>query len=165
MGLTVAEAEDLFQSPFKAETHTISFEGLEVDFLEEGLRLTMRDAITDAREVQTADFVFSVLAPDILFAEKCALVASKERPQDLLHQVLLTQFLKYEFCVDLENPDTLDDNNWVLRAREVKTAELQFFEKDPGFGKRLARALAALNPTTHKRIKLWAKHHLPDYPK
>jgi len=163
MGLTVAEAEDLFQSPFKAETHTITFEGLEVDFLEEGLKLTLRDALNNVREVRTDDFVFFVLAPEILFAEKCALLANKERPQDRLHQALLVQFLKYEFCVDLEKPDALDGNDWVLRAREVKTTDLEFFSRDPLFNERLTRALVALNPATHRRIKHWAKHHLPGY--
>lgn len=57
MVLTMAEAEDLFQSPFKPETHTISFERLEVDFLEEGLRLTMREAMTSAHKVRAGDFV------------------------------------------------------------------------------------------------------------
>lgn len=163
MGLTVAEAEDLFQSPFKAETHTISFEGLEVDFLEEGLRLTMRDAITNGREVRAEDFTFYVLAPEILFAEKCALLANKERPQDRLHHALLVQFLKYEFCADLEKPDALDEDDWTLRAREVKTADLLFFTDDTRFNERLARAIAVLNPAAHKRIKHWAKHHLPGY--
>jgi hypothetical protein len=163
MGITVAEAEDLFQAPFKAETHTISFEGLEVDFLEEGLKLTMRDALTNVREVRTDDFVFFVLSPEILFAEKCALLANKERPQDRLHHALLVQFLKYEFCADLEKAGSLDVEDWVLRAREVKTADLQFFTNDVQFNNRLARALATLNPTTHKRILHWAKHHLPGY--
>ena len=163
MGITVAEAENLFQSPFKAETHTISFEGLEVDFLEEGLRLTIRDALTNVREVRAEDFVFFVLAPEILFMEKCALLANKERPQDHLHHALLVQFLKYEFCADLESADSLDAEDWVLRAREVKTADLQFFTNDTLFNGRLARALAMLNPTIHKRIKHWAKRHLPGY--
>ncbi len=161
MGLTMAEAEDLFQSPFQPDTHTISFEGLEVDFLEEGLRLTMRDAMTSAREVRTGDFVFLVLAPEVLFAEKCALIENKDRPQDRLHHALLVQFLKYEFCADLERPEALDDNDWVLRAREVKTADGRFFSHDTRFNERLLRALAALNPATHKRVKHWAKHHLP----
>jgi len=164
MGLTVTEAEQLFQSHFKAETHTISFEGLEVDFLEEGLRLTLRDALTHMREVQTAEFVFYVIAPEILFAEKRALLANKERPQDRLHHALLEQFLKYEFCADLEKPDTLEAEDWVLRAREVKTADLQFFTSDARFQERLQRGIARLHPTTHKRIKHWAKNHLPGYP-
>jgi hypothetical protein len=162
-GLTVAEAEDLFQSPFKAETHTISFEGLEVDFLEEGLRFTMRDALANAREVRTRDFAFLVLAPEILFAEKIALLQNKARPQDRLHHALLVQFLKYEFCADLEKSDVLDDNDWLLRAREVKIADLQFFTKDTQFNGRLARAVASFNPPTHKRIRHWAKHHLRGY--
>lgn len=33
MGLTEAEAAALLQSPFNSETHTISYRGLEVDFL------------------------------------------------------------------------------------------------------------------------------------
>jgi hypothetical protein len=163
MGLTVAEAEDLFQAPFKAETHTISFEGLEVDFLEEGLRLTIRDAVSHVREVRTEDFVFYVLAPEILFVEKCALLANKERPQDRLHHAVLVQFLKYEFCADLEKTDALDDDDWTLRAREIKTADLLFFTNDARFNERLTRAVMALNPAVHKRIKHWAKHHLPGY--
>jgi hypothetical protein len=163
MGLTVAEAEELFQAPFKVETHTISFEGLEVDFLEEGLRLTLRDALTHMREVQTGEFVFYVIAPEILFAEKCALLANKERPQDRLHHAMLVQFLKYEFCADLENSDALDAEDWVIRAREMKTADLQFFASDARFQERLLGGIAKLNPTTHKRIKHWAKPHLPGY--
>jgi len=163
MGLTVVEAEDLFQSPFKPETHTISFAGLEVDFLEEGLRLTMRDALTSVREVRTDDFVFFVLAPETLFAEKCALLANKERPQDRLHHAVLVQFLKHEFCSDLESPDTLDSDDWVLRARDVKTTDLQFFVNDNRFKQRLAHAIGALNSDKYKRIKHWAKNHLPGY--
>ena len=163
MGLTVEEAAGLFQAPFKEETHTISFEGLEVDFLEEGLKITLRDALTNLREVQTTDFVFNVLAPETLFAEKCALLANKERPQDRLHHALLVQFLQYEFCADLEKPDLLDSDAWVLRAREVKTADVQFFASDGRFNERLTRALPGLNSVNHKRILHWAKHHLPGY--
>lgn len=163
MGLTVAEAEGLFAAPFKAETHTISFEGLEVDFLEEGLRLTLGEAMTLAREVRTGDLVFSVLAPETLFAEKSALLANKPRPQDPLHHAVLVQFLKHELCADVENPATLDAAEWALRARAVKTTDGQFFASDTRFNERLIRALATLNPTTHKQIKHWAKHHLPGY--
>jgi hypothetical protein len=163
MGLTVEEAEGLFESPFKPETHTISFEGLEVDFLEEGLRLTLGEAASHAREVRMDDLVFSVLAPETLFAEKSALLANKARPQDYLHHTVLVQFLKYELCADLENSAALDADEWVLRARSVKTTDLQFFTSDARFNERLVRAVVALNPTTHKRIKHWAKHHLPGY--
>jgi hypothetical protein len=163
MGLTVEEATDLFQAPFKEETHTVSFEGLEVDFLEEGLKLTLRDALSHMREVRAGDFVFFVVAPEILYAEKCALLANKERPQDRLHHALLAQFLKYEFCADLEKADSLDADDWVARAREVKTTDLQFFTNDGRFSRRIARAVAALNPTTHKRIRHWAMHHLHGY--
>ena len=163
MGLTVEEAEGLFAAPFKPETHTISFEGLEVDFLEEGLRLTLSEAVTHAREVRAGDLVFSVLAPEALFAEKSALLANKARPQDHLHHAVLVQFLKHELCADLENQATLDPNEWVLRARTVKTTDLQFFSRDARFNERLVRAVAALNSTTHNQIKHWAKHHLPGY--
>ena len=163
MGLTVEEAEGLFQAPFKPETHTISFEGLEVDFLEEGLRLTLRDVLTHAREVRADDLVFAVGAPEILFAEKCALLANKERPQDRLHHAVLVQFLKYEFCADLENTERLDAEDWVNRAREVKSADSHFFVNDSRFNQRLLRAVTKLNSSTHKRIKHWAKHHLPGY--
>jgi hypothetical protein len=161
MGLTVEEAEGLFESPFKPETHTISFEGLEVDFLEEGLRLTLSEAASHAREVRMDDLVFSVLAPETLFAEKSALLANKARPQDRLHHAVLVQFLKHELCTDLENPATLDPDEWVLRARSVKTTDLKFFTNDVRFHERLMRAVVTLNPATHKQIKHWAKHHLP----
>jgi hypothetical protein len=163
MGLSVEEAADLLQAPFKAETHTITYEGLEVDFIEEGLRLTLREALTNMREVHAGDFVFFVVAPELLYTEKCALLAHKQRPQDRLHHALLTQFLKYEFCADLERPEALDANDWVARAREVRTAELRFFENDERFAGRLRRAVAALNATAHKRVRHWAKHHLPGY--
>ena len=163
MGLTVAEAAELLEAPFKEETHTITFEGQEVDFLEEGLRLTLRDALNHMREVHAGDFVFFVIAPEILYTEKCALLAYKERPQDRLHHRLLKEFLKWEFCGDLEKPESLDATDWVLRAREVKTADLQFFATDARFQTRLGQAVVALNPAAHKRIKHWAKHHLPGY--
>ena len=163
MGLTVEEAEGLFQAPFKPETHTITFEGLEVDFLEEGLRLTLSGALSNAREVHASDLAFAVLAPETLFAEKHALVAFKQRPQDRLHHAVLVQFLKHEFCADLENPAELDADDWVARARDVKTTDLNFFAADARFGERLTRAIAALHPTSHKRIQHWAKHHLPGY--
>lgn len=163
MGLTVEEAEGLFEAPFKPETHTISFEGLEVDFLEEGLRLTLGEATSHAREVRMDDLVFSVLAPETLFAEKSALLANKARPQDRLHHAVLAQFLKHELCSDLENPAALDTDEWVFRARSVKTTDLQFFSNDARFNERLVRAVVALNSATCKRIKHWAKHHLPGY--
>jgi hypothetical protein len=163
MGLSVEEAEGLFAVPFKPETHTISFEGLEVDFLEEGLRLTMSVAEANAREVRMDDLVFYVLAPETLFAEKSALLANKARPQDHLHQAVLVQFLKHELCADLESPATLDADEWVIRARSVKTTDLQFFSNDARFNERLVCAVVALNSSTHKRIKHWAKHHLPGY--
>jgi len=40
MGLDLAEASNLLQTPFDETTHTFHFRGLEVDFLEEGLQLT-----------------------------------------------------------------------------------------------------------------------------
>jgi hypothetical protein len=163
MGLTVEEAEGLFQAPFKPETHTISFEGLEVDFLEEGLRLTLRDALTHAREVRLSDLVFSVIAPETLFAEKCALLANKERPQDRLHHAVLVQFLKHELCADLENPAALDSEDWVDRVRSVKTSDLKFFTDDLQFNERLRQGIADLDAKTHRRVKHWAKHHLPGY--
>jgi hypothetical protein len=89
MGLSTEEAAELFQAPFKEGTHTITFAGLEVDFLEEGLRLTLSQALQNMRQVRTDDFEFFVVAPEILYAEKCALIANKERLQDGLHQACL----------------------------------------------------------------------------
>lgn len=163
MGLTEKEAEELFQATFKPETHTITFQGLEVDFLEEGLRLTLRDALNHMREVHAGDLVFYVIAPEVLYTEKCALLANKERPQDRLHHALLAQFLKHEFCADLVKPDLLDADDWVARAREAKTADMEFFARDREFAAQLRQGIASLDPASHKRIKHWAKHHLPGY--
>ena len=126
MGLTEAEASELLQAPFKPETHTILFRGVEVDFLEEGFRLTIDVALRSNREVRTSDFVFNVLDPSVLYAEKCALVALKPRPQDKLHHALLIEFLKQEFCADVEKPASLDAHDWIERARTVKTADHDF---------------------------------------
>jgi hypothetical protein len=163
MGLTEVEATDLFQAPFKPETHTISFRGLEVDFLEEGFRLTHDLALANRREVRTKDFTFFVLDPAALYSEKAALLANKARPQDRLHHALLAQFLKYEFCSDVEKPGRLDATDWVASARTVKTADINFFANDACFNARLLRAIAALTAPEHRALKHWAKHHLPGY--
>lgn len=163
MGLTEAEAAALLKSPFKPETHTISHRGLEVDFLEEGFRLTLDVVAANSRDVHTNDFVFSVINPAILYAEKCALIANKARPQDHLHQALLAEFLKFEFCTDLEKPATLEVRDWLASARTVKTSNLKFFENDERLRRRLSAAISNLTATEHRSLKNWAKHHLPDY--
>ncbi len=162
MGLTEAEGAALLGSPFKPETHTISFRGLEVDFLEEGFRLTLELALRNPREVRTSDFVFYVVDPSVLYSEKSALVASKSRPQDRLHRTLLAEFLKYELCTDVEQPAELSGRDWVARAKTIKTADLEFFARDEKFARRLAKGIAKL-PPLQKPLKHWAKHHLPDY--
>jgi len=163
MGLTEAEAEALLQAPFKPETHTITYRGLEVDFLEEGFRLTLDVAAANSRDVRTSDFRFAVVEPAILYAEKCALIANKSRPQDFLHQALLAEFLKFEFCTDLEKPATLDTHEWLASARTVKTADHDFFTRDPKLVARLQRNIRALTQHEHRALKHWAKHHLPGY--
>ena len=162
MGLTEAEGVALLGSPFKPETHTISFRGLEVDFLEEGLRLTLDLALRNSREVRTSDFVFYVIDPGLLYSEKSALVTSKARPQDHLHRALLAEFLKYELCTDVERAAGLDARDWVTRAKTVKTADLEFFARDEKFARRLALGINKLSPL-HKQVQHWARHHLPGY--
>ena len=163
MGLTEAEAEALLGSPFNPETHTISFRGLEVDFLEEGFRLTLELVEANSREVRATDFVFSVINPAILYSEKCALIANKARPQDHLHHALLAEFLKHEFCDDVEHPATLEVRDWLANARIVKTADLKFFENDERLRRRLLSAISQLTAPEHRALKHWAKHHLPGY--
>ena len=163
MGLTEAEAAALLKSPFKLETHTISYRGLEVDFLEEGFRLTLSLVAANRREVRTADFVFSVIDPATLYMEKCALIANKARPQDRLHHALLAEFLKYEFCNDVERPATLSASDWVDTARTVKTADHNFFETDERLQRRLTAAFRQLQAHEHRSVRHWAKHHLPGY--
>ncbi len=163
MGLTEAEATDLLQAMFKPESHTISFRGLEVDFLEEGFRLTLDLAQANRREVHATDFDFAVLDPAILYAEKCSLIANKARPQDQLHHALLAEFLKYEFCSDAEKPAGLNVGDWIAGARTVKTADLDFFAGDERLQRRLIPAIRALTAPEHRALKHWAKHHLPGY--
>lgn len=161
MGLSVAEAADLLQTPWDENTHTFHYAGLEVDFLEEGLVLFPAEALRSARQAQLPDVTFNVVEASLLYAEKCALLARKARPQDALHHALLRQFLKCEFCRQAETPDALRPSRWVARARDVKTADVNFFGDDARFNSRLASAIAALNAPDHLALKHWAKHHLP----
>ncbi|HEU5123617.1 MAG TPA: hypothetical protein VFW05_06090 [Verrucomicrobiae bacterium] len=163
MGLMEAEATELLQAPFNAESHTISFKGLEVDFLEEGFRLAPELAQAARREVRTSDFIFYVVDPAVLYSEKCALITKKDRPQDRLHQMLLREYLKYEFRADVENLHALEPSNWIASVRTVKTADLTFFEQDERLQHRLIPAMAALTAPEFRAIKHWAKHHLPGY--
>ena len=163
MGLTEAEAAALLKSPFKPETHTISYRGLEVDFLEEGFKLTLDAVAANSRDVRANDFVFAVVNPAILYAEKCALIANKSRPQDHLHRALLAEFLKFEFCTDVETPATLEARDWLASARTVKTADLEFFENDERLRRRLTASINRLTAPEHRSLKHWAKHHLPGY--
>lgn len=163
MGLSVAEAADLLRTPWDETTHTFHYAGLEVDFLEEGLVLFPAEALRSARQAQLPDVTFNVVEAALLYAEKCALLANKSRPQDLLHHALLASFLRCEFCRQAENPAGLRPSRWVARARDVKSADMNFFVNDPRFNARLARAISALNEPGHRALQHWAKHHLPGY--
>ncbi|MSU64257.1 MAG: hypothetical protein EXS31_18015 [Pedosphaera sp.] len=163
MGLEPEHAAALFASPFNPETHTINFEGIEVDFLEEGLRLTARDVSATAREVRTTEFVFYAVEASLLYEEKLTLLKVKSRPQDRLHCALLEEFLKFEFCHEAEIPLALQPRKWMARARDSKTANLNFFEKDERLTRRLIPAISRLAAPEHRALKHWAKHHLPGY--
>ena len=163
MGATVKQAEALLGAPFKVETHTISFRGIEVDFLEEGVRLTRADAARNARQARTPDFTFRVLDAGWLYAEKLAVTRSKPREQDGLHLRLLETFLKCEFCRESEDSATLDAQEWVERAKTVKTADHDFFTRDTKLVARLQRNIRLLASHEHRALKHWAKHHLPGY--
>ena len=41
----IKEGEAFLAAPFKEESHTISFQGIEVDFLEEGVQLTRQEKL------------------------------------------------------------------------------------------------------------------------
>lgn len=163
MGLTVAEAADLLQTPWDETTHTFHYAGLEVDFLEEGLVLFPAEALRSARQAQLPDVTFNVAEAALLYAEKCALLARKARLQDHLHPALLARFLRCEFCRQAEKPAGLRTSRWVARARDVETADLNFFVNDARFNARLAKAIAALSAPEHRALRHWAKHHLPGY--
>jgi hypothetical protein len=160
MGLDREEAFQLLRTPFDEETHTFHFRGLELDFLEEGLRLTPQNAVLSRRVVQLPELVFYVAEASLLYAEKCALARAKPRPQDSIHQRLLTVFLKCEFCRELENAQALNPARWVGRARVVKTAAFDFFLNDAQFTGRLRSGIARLTSPRHKAIHHWARHHL-----
>lgn len=163
MGPSVAEGEALLAAPFKADTHTISFQGIEVHFLEEGVHLTVREVTRNARRVHTPEVVFRVADAADLFAEKRAVIGRKERPQDRLHLRALETFLKCEFCREAESAGVLDVDEWVDRARAVKTSDRGFFQSDARFATRLAAAIHRLQAREHRALKHWAKHHLPGY--
>lgn len=163
MGLLPEQAAALLASPFKPETHTITFEGIEVDFLEEGLRLRASDVSNTAREVRTTEFVFYAVEATLLYDEKLMLLRLKSRPQDRLHCALLEEFLKFEFCHEAENPTTLQPRKWLARARSVKTSNTNFFENDERLTRRLVLALSRLIAPEHRSLKHWARHHLPGY--
>jgi hypothetical protein len=163
MGLTVAEAADLLKTPWDETTHSFHYAGLEVDFLEEGLVLFPGDALRSARQAQLPDVTFNVAEAALLYAEKCALLAGKARPQDLLHHDLLARFLRCEFCRQAEPPAILRPSRWIARARDVKTADINFFKSDQRFNARLARGIAALTAPEHRALRHWAKHHLSGY--
>lgn len=163
MGLTVAEAADRLQTPWDETTHTFHYAGLEVDFLEEGLVLFPAEALRSARQAQLPELTFNVAEAALLYAEKCALLARKARPQDHLHHALLARFLRCEFCRQAEQPAVLRPSRWVARARDVKTADVDFFSADPRFNVRLVKAVAGLTAHEHRALQHWAKHHLPGY--
>ena len=157
MGETEEEAEKLLAAPIKVESHTISYRGLEVDFLQEGVRLLTKDAIRSAREVRTPDLTFRVLDAALLYTEKLAVFCLKPRPQDRLHLRVLEAFLKCEFCRELEVPETLDAVDWVDRVREVKTADHDFFVRDARLQARLRNALPKLTAREHARVHHWGQ--------
>jgi phage terminase Nu1 subunit (DNA packaging protein) len=160
MGLDREEASDLLQTPFDETSHTFHFRELELDFLEEGLQLTPQRAMLSRRMVQLPELVFYVVEAAQIYAEKTALVQAKERPQDSLHQRLLAEFLKCEFCREVEDHKTLNPARWVARARVVKTTCHDFFETDERLAKRLRSGIARLPESGGSAIRHWAKHHL-----
>jgi hypothetical protein len=165
MGLDEAEAAELLKTPFDPETHTFHFRGLELDFLEEGLRLTQQNAVMNRRAAEIPGLTFYVAEATLLYAEKCALRQLKERPQDRVHHQLLVEFLKCEFCREIENVTSLNPSRWVARARAVKSSTVEFFSSDARFSERLRRGIGNLKFPEHKAVLHWAKHHLPDHTK
>lgn len=163
MGLDIKEAADLLKTDFDETTHTFHYAGLEVDFLEAGLRIDPQMVTQTARVVQLPEFHFNLVEASVLFTEKAALLRIKDRRQDKLHHQLLAEFLKCEFCRQAESPATLRASRWVARARATKTAEMNFFENDARLSRRLAPAIARLQSGEHRALKHWAKYHLPGY--
>jgi hypothetical protein len=163
MGLPDNEAEDVFQSPIKPETHTISFRGVELDFLDEGFWMSSSSAAATSRDVHTNDFIFSVVNPALLYAEKCALLTHKARPQDKSQHGLLAEYLKYELCNDVENPSKMDRRDCMDNIQTLKFADPGFFAHDERLARCLIPAIAKLDPREFAGIQHWAKRQLPGY--
>ncbi len=123
--------------------------------------MTPQNAVLSRRAVQLPELTFYVAEASLLYAEKCALVHTKARPQDWVHQRLLALFLKCEFCREIESAQTLNPARWVGRARVVKTAAFNFFSTNARFTRRLRSGIARLTTPRHKAIHHWARHPLP----
>lgn len=161
MGLGLEEIAGLLRTPFDETTHTFHFHGLELDFLEEGLHLTPQNAVLNRRMVQLPELTFYVAEASLLYAEKCALIRLKNRPQDLLHRHLLEEFLQCEFCREIEKVSELRPARWIGRARAVKTTTQDFFTRDTRLITRLRTGLERLTAPEYKALHHWAIHHLP----
>src|SRR5208283_4557596 len=121
--------------------------------LEEGFRLSQDVAAANSREDRAFGFDFLVINAAILYAEKCALIANKTRPQDFLQRALLAEFLKFEFCTDFEKPAALDVRDWLKDARTVKSADHDFFGRGPKLVTRLKRAIRSRTSREHRAFK------------
>ena len=101
-----------------------------------------------------------IASPGLLYAEKLACTLQRNRPQDPLHKEVLARFLKMELCDSLEQASELEPKDWLNDAKEVKTADFQFFSNDPVLGRRLHAASRQLSPE-FRSIVHWIRHQAP----
>ncbi len=160
MGESKDEISELIGQPCPAMGALTEYAGATLDFIEEGLKMTREAANRTARRAEIDELTFYLASPSLLFAEKHARTLQKNRPQDALHQEVLARFVKMELCRTLERPEAFDTKEWLSEAKEVKTADLHFFDHDPALRRRLHTSSRGLGPE-HRAIAHWIQHHVP----
>ena len=113
-----------------------------------------------ARRVEVPGLSFYIASPGLLYAEKLACTLQKNRLQDPLHKEVLARFLKMELCHNLEQASELEPKDWLNDAKEVKTADFQFFSGDPVLARRMHAAATRL-PPEFRSIVHWIRHQVP----
>ena len=160
MGESAAEISELLGQPCPPMGALVTYAGVDLDFIDRGLKISAEAANRTARKARAEDLQFYIIAPSLLFAEKHACTLQKNRPQDPLHRELMARFIKMELCRNLERPIDLDTKDWLNEAKETKTADLDFFARDISLRRRLHAAAPRL-PPEHRAIHHWVQHHVP----
>jgi len=160
MGDSDEEISLLLGRPCPPMGTLIEYAGATLDFIDEGLSMTRREANRTARRAELPGLTFYIASPGLLYAEKLICTLRKTRPQDPLHKDVLARFLKMELSQTLERAAELDPKAWLNDAKELKTSDFQFFSNDPVLARRL-RAAATRLPSEFRAIVHWIRHQVP----